>query len=87
VQRCILASDVGNEWKTRYGLPVLLQCVNARDVAGQTALHKAAMNGRIDCIHLLLDYGVDVNSIDHSGDDVIILRLLAHDITIIEPGT
>ena len=44
------------------------QCVNARDDAGQTALHKAAMNGRLECIHLLLDHGVDVNSIDHSGD-------------------
>jgi len=41
--------------------------VQARDDAGQTALHKAAMNGWLDCIHLLLDQPVDVNSIDHAG--------------------
>jgi len=41
--------------------------VKARDDAGQTALHKAAMNGWLDCIHLLLDHAVDVNSIDHAG--------------------
>jgi len=46
---------------------ILLQCINARDDAGQTALHKAAMNGRIECIQLLLDYSIDVNCIDHAG--------------------
>ena len=44
-----------------------LQCVNARDEAGQTALHKAAMNGWLDCIHVLIDRPVDVNAIDHAG--------------------
>jgi len=48
----------------------LVQCVSARDEAGQTALHKAAMNGQLECIHLLLDNGADVNAIDHAGDDV-----------------
>jgi len=44
-----------------------IQCVHGRDEAGQTALHKAAMNGWLDCIHLLLDHSIDVNAIDHAG--------------------
>jgi len=51
-----------------YTCDIVLQSVNARDDAGQTALHKAAMNGWLNCVHLLLDHAVDVNAIDHSGD-------------------
>ena len=35
--------------------------VNAMDNLHETALYKAAENGDIDAVRLLLDYGADVN--------------------------
>ncbi len=55
------------------------------DVHGQTALHKAAWNNRIDCVRLLLDGGADVRVRDY-GDNAYALHLAADaaDIQIVE---
>ena len=43
------------------------QSVNKKDENGQTALHKASMNGWMDCVGYLLDKGAVVNSQDVAG--------------------
>jgi len=44
-----------------------LQEVNARDEYGQTALHRAAMNGSLACVSLLIAKGCQVNTGDVTG--------------------
>jgi len=49
--------------------------VNAKDQYGQTALHKAAYNGKVDVIAALIKAGADVNA--KSNDDDTALHLAA----------
>ena len=49
------------------------QCLNKKDDAGHTALHKAAMNGWLNCVEYLVDQGAQVNIPDQAGKNVAIL--------------
>lgn len=55
--------------RRRNNTPVVrhVQSLHEADDVSQTALHKAAMNGWIDCVVLLVDSGIDVNRIDICG--------------------
>ena len=39
--------------------------------AGNTALHWAALNGRLDCVKLLVESGADVTIINKAGHDAV----------------
>ena len=43
------------------------QIVNNKDNMGNTLLHLAAVNGRVDVAQVLLDAGADVNARDNDG--------------------
>lgn len=45
--------------------------VNAVNDAGNTPLHWAALNGRLDCVKLLVQSGADVTIINTAGHDAV----------------
>ena len=48
-------------------LQFVFQSVSGTDAAGHTALHKAAMNGSLECAQHLIACGADVNATDIAG--------------------
>jgi uncharacterized protein len=45
--------------------------INARNDAGNTPLHWAALNGHLDCVQLLVQLGADVTIINSAGHDAV----------------
>lgn len=45
--------------------------VNAVNDSGNTPLHWAALNGRLDCVKLLVESGADVTIINKAGHDAV----------------
>jgi ankyrin repeat protein len=41
---------------------ILKHCVNKRDNKGRTLIHRAALQGNLEVVELLLEYGADVNA-------------------------
>ena len=49
------------------------QLSNLRDEYGQSPLHKASMNGWIQCVELLLEFNSNINAVDVAG-----MKIVAH---------
>lgn len=45
--------------------------INAQNDAGNTALHWAALNGRLECVQILVEAGADVTIINQAGHDAV----------------
>nr|GMD03438.1 ankyrin repeat domain-containing protein 50-like [Ipomoea batatas] len=50
--------------------------VNGRDQSGWTALHRAAVKGRMECVQVLVSHGAEIDAVDGSGFSVRLLRSL-----------
>jgi ankyrin repeat protein len=51
--------------------PAMLAILNAQNKSGNTALHWAALNGHLECVKKLLDYGADPTIANHKGHDAV----------------
>lgn len=61
------AVDPWKEEEARSILEKRVIDINAKDNAGQTALHVLATQNKPEAVQLLLDYGADVNAVDDNG--------------------
>jgi len=58
--------------------------VNERDESGQSALHMAADNGSIKCVHILLRAGADPNASDNDGISVLEAAVIGGSIKVVK---
>ena len=51
--------------------PAMLAILNTQNKSGNTALHWAALNGHLECVKKLLEYGADPTITNQKGHDAV----------------
>jgi ankyrin repeat protein len=64
--------------------PSMLKVINKQNKAGNTALHWAALNGKLDAVKILFKYGADLTIKNERGRDAILEALLNDKNEIVE---